>query len=309
VPGITMWGAPGSGKTTFLYSLSIALDGGTYGYTMSADNEASEKLLIAASAALVQDHEFPGATRSIDHLQWNLHGRRQRTVPSGRGFRMEDSAHSIALELIDPSGELTLPANSHLEDRKKLVDALANANGIIFMIDPIREFEKGDAYATTSGLLAQITRQVAASTPGFDGKLPHHVAICVTKFDEPRVLATAESLKVLRYDQDDPFRFPRVADSDAERLLAALFSVSHGGYGDRMLNSLTQHFHADRVRFFVTSAVGFYVSPETGRFDKDNPQNVVKTKQGFADSTESRVRGPLHPINIVEPVLWLGAQE
>ena len=304
-----MWGAPGSGKTTFLYALSIALDGGEYGYTMAADNDASEALLIEANASLVQDHEFPGATQGIDYLQWSLHGRRQRTVPNGRGFRLEDRAHTITLTLIDPTGELTLPAKFGTEDRNTLVSALVKANGIIFMIDPIREFEKGDAYATTSGLLAQLTRQVASTTTDFDGKLPHYVAICITKFDEPRVLATAASLKVLRYEEEDPFRFPRVADSDAQQLLASLFSVSHGGYGDRMLNSLTQHFHADRVRFFVTSSVGFYVSQETGRFDKDNPQNVVKTKQGFADSTESRVRGPLHPINIVEPVLWLGAQE
>jgi hypothetical protein len=304
-----MWGAPGSGKTTFLYALSIALDGGEYGYTMSADNDASEKLMIEANAALVQDHEFPGATQSIDYLQWSLHGRRQRTVPNGRGFRLEDRGHSITLKLIDPSGELTLPARFGSEDHNRLVSALVEASGILLMIDPIREFEKGDAYATTSGLLAQITRQIASTTPDFDGKLPHHVAICITKFDEPRVLATAETLRVLQYDQEDPFRFPRVADADAQQLLGSLFSVSQGGYGDRMLNTLTQHFHADRVRFFVTSAVGFYVNPETGRFDKDNPQNVVKTRSGFADSTESRVRGPLHPINIVEPVLWLGAQE
>ena len=252
---------------------------------------------------------FPGRHESIDYLQWSLHGRRQRTVQNGRGFRLEDRPHTITLTLIDPSGELTLPRNFGTEDRNTLVSSLVKANGIIFMIDPIREFEKGDAYATTSGLLAQLTRQVASTTTDFDGKLPHYVAICITKFDEPRVLATADSLKMLRYDERDPFQFPRVADSDAQQLLASLFSVSHGGYGDRMLNSLTQHFYEDRVRFFVTSAVGFYVSQETGRFDKNNPQNVVKTRPGFADSTESRVRGPLHPINIAEPVLWLGAQE
>jgi hypothetical protein len=76
-----------------------------------------------------------------------------------------------------------------------------------------------------------------------------------------------------------------------------------------MLNSIAQHFHPERVRFFVTSAVGFHVNPDTGRFDKDDPQNVVKSGPGvLADSMSRRVRGPLYPINIMEPLLWLGEQ-
>ena len=302
---IALWGAPGSGKTTFLSALSIALDDGKYGYTVVADNDASETLLIEANLALVQDHEFPSATQSINYLQWSLHGRRQRAVPNGRGFEMANEAHTITLKLVDPAGQLTLPGGLAVAERRQLIGALANAGGIIFMIDPIREFEKGDAYATTSGLIAQLTRQVVSTTTDFDRKLPHYVAICITKFDEPRVLATAASLKVLRYEEEDPFRFPRVADSDAQQLLASLFSVSHGGYGDRMLNSLTQYFHADRVRFFVTSAVGFYVSQETGRFDKDNPQNVVKAAPGPDKFPQAQIRGPIYPINVVEPILWL----
>ena len=122
-----------------------------------------------------------------------------------------------------------------------------------------------------------------AADPEFDGTLPHHVAICVTKFDEPKVFDTAERLKLLRYDRNDPFQFPRVEGGDARLLFASLCSSSSGnGNGDLMLNALEQYFREDRVKFFVTSAVGFYVDPYTNKFDRDNPQNVVKNKSGLA---------------------------
>jgi hypothetical protein len=276
---------------------------------MLADDNASELMLIKATAALADERKFPEATQGIDYLNFSLHGVRQRMVSSGRGLGLEDSPHTITLRVVDPRGELTRPKRVAHPDRRELLGALADAGGIILMFDPIRESETGDASVTTSDLIQQLTRQVAISDPGFDGRLPHHVAVCLTKFDEPRVFQTAESLKLLRYDQNDPFQFPRVDDSDAHGLLATLCSLSRSGYGDRMLNSIAQHFHPERVRFFVTSAVGFHVNPDTGRFDKGDPQNLLKTGPGLADSESSTIRGPLHPINIAEPVLWLGQQE
>jgi hypothetical protein len=310
VPDIAMWGAPGSGKTTFLYALDIALNRKQFGFTMTADDDPSEMLLINSGGMLAGGREFPTATLGIEHFQWSLYGRRRQTVSTGGIAQVVDQQQKIILKLADPSGELALRANLGDANRKKLITTLADADGIIFMFDPIREAEKGDAFETTSGLLHQLTRQVAQADPdNFDGKLPHHVAICVTKFDEPKVLETAESLRLLRYERDDLYQFPRVDDSDARRLLTSLCSVSSSGNSDLMLNSLDQHFYADRVKFFVTSAVGFYVNPSTNKFDRDDPQNLVKDTAGFTRSTNSRIRGPIHPINIVEPVLWLGGQK
>jgi hypothetical protein len=303
-----MWGAPSSGKTTFLAALDTALKRRRYGYTMIPDDDASELMLIKATSALDDKGEFPDATQAIDILQWSLYGRRQQTASNGQGLHLVNTPHKITLKLTDPSGELTLPGKVADPNRRKLVSALTDARGIIFMFDPIRESEEGDGFQTTNGLLVQLARQAASSDPEFDGTLPHHIAICVTKFDEPKVFDTAERLKLLRYDRNDPYQFPRVADSDARLLFSSLCSSSGNGNGDLMLNALEQHFREDRVKFFVTSAVGFYVNPRTNRFDRDNPQNVVKNKQGLAVAGTSRIRGPLHPINIVEPVLWLGEQ-
>jgi len=130
----------------------------------------------------------------------------------------------------------------------------------------------------------------------------------VTKFDEPRVLETARRLNVLRRDPHDPHDIPWVHELDARKLLVSLASVSGSGDGEMLVNALDQYFHADRVRFFATSAVGFYVDPQSKKFDIDNPQNLVKGAAGMAQAGESRIRGPVRPINIVEPVLWLSEQ-
>ena len=109
----------------------------------------------------------------------------------------------------------------------------------------------------------------------FDGVLPHHVAVCVTKFDEPRVLATARRMGVVTTDPEDPYGFPRVRDGDARRVFAKLCN----GDGEMVLNTMDRTFRRDRVRYFVTSAIGFPADP-----------------------------GPVNPINVAEPVLWLAEQ-
>lgn len=306
MPDIAMWGAQGSGKTTFLAALNIALTQQGRGWTMTAADDASEELLIQMSDALSGKREFPPATQGIDVFEWLIYGRVQQTVKRGRFSRETvDQPVRIGLKLADPTGELARWDQAGLPDRRELVGHLARSRGIIFMFDPIREFERGDAYETTNGLLLELAGAVARKDPGFDGRLPHHVAVCVTKFDEPRVFATAETMHTLLWDPYDEHGFPRVHDSDARSLLSTLCKVSRGGNGDMVLTLLEQHFRADRIKFFVTSAVGFHVNPRTGRFDINDTQNVVKPDRGMSPS---RIRGPIHPINIVEPVLWLSEQ-
>lgn len=302
---IALWGTPGSGKTTFLSALSIALAGSQHGYTMAANNDASESLLIRATAALAEDREFPVATQGIDLLQWSLFGRHQRTAQSGRDFRIEDRPNRLTLKLVDPAGELTLQGRLADVERRQLIDPLAHADGIIFMYDPIRELRTGDAFASINGLVQQLSRQIYSSDPGSGGRLPHYVAVCVTKFDEPPVLDTAEKLDLVRYVRNDPYGFPRVADDDARRLFARLSSAANAGRDGLVLNLLEQHFHRERVKFFITSAIGFYVNQETSRFDRDDYQNVVEAVPGPGNLTRARIRGPIHPINVAEPILWL----
>jgi DNA-binding NarL/FixJ family response regulator/class 3 adenylate cyclase len=299
--GITLWGAPGSGKTTFLGALNIALNRKPYGFTMTGTTEASVDLMIEMTDRLANKREFPHATQAIDHFEWVLYGTRPEPPASVPAAPASGKPLRIPLKLTDPSGELMRTKNLRDPDRKNLISDLADSNGILFMFDPIREWEQGDAFETTNGLLLELMSAVARKNPDkFDGRLPHYVAVCVTKFDEPRVLKSAARLGLLKRDPRDTFQFPQVDDHDARKLFTTLSSISGDG-GQLLLRSLDQYFHHNRVRFFVTSAVGFYVNPQDNRFDEDDPQNLIKT-----GPDESQVRAAIRPINVVEPVLWLG---
>lgn len=299
-----MWGAPGTGKTTFLGVLNIALHRRPYGLTMTGANEASVNVLIEMTEMLNDRHLFPPATEAIDYYKWDLFGVRQPQSPPGGPTPASPSR--ITLKLTDPSGELMRTSRLSDPARKELIDDIVDSAGILFMFDPIREFERGDAFSTTNGMLMQLMSAFASRDPdNFTGRLPHHVAVCVTKFDEPRILETARRLNILRRDPRDPHDLPFVHNQDARKLLNSLASVSGSGDGEMLVNALDTYFHPERVQYFITSAVGFYVDPQTKRFDIDDPQNLVKNSAGMSKSGESHIRGPVRPVNIVEPVLWL----
>ncbi len=148
-----------------------------------------------------------------------------------------------------------------------------------------------------------------------DGKLPHHLAVCVTKFDDFKVLETARRLRLLDADPDDSFGIPRVSAADAKELFQQLCAVSASGNADMVLNAITRFFHEDRIRYFVTSSIGFYIHPKRMIFDIDDYQNLVpivskpaggQPAAGGASGSGLRIRGEVRPINVMEPMLWLG---
>lgn len=302
MPNIAMWGAPSSGKTTFLAALSIALTEQGAGWNVAAADENSENRLIGMTSALTSRRAFPRATEGVDSYQWVLNGRVAETVKKKRfGHESRIRPVAIGLDLADPSGGIMGSKPVSRDDRKDLTERLAAGRGIVYMFDPISEFERGDAYDHTFSMCAQLSRLLAGS-PDFDGRLPHHVAVCVTKFDEVRVFEVAKQMRLLMDDPDDPYGFPRVHEDDARLLLSKLCEASRSGHGDLVVKVLEQHFRPERIKYFVTSAIGFYTNPRTRRFDRDDPQNLLPDQKA---SQELRIRGPVHPINVVEPVLWL----
>ena len=299
-PGIAMLGATGSGKSTFLGALQIALLKQEQQWRIWCRDPASRRVLVEMSTALTSEGKFPLPTTGIDTFGWILGGTRARTERSGRfGSRSVEESLELTLNLTDPTGELARPDQIGLQPREQLVDHVARSRGIVYMFDPIREFTRGDAYDKTYSLLMDLMGAVA-DAPDFDGRLPHHVAVCVTKFDDPRVYKTAESLRMLVWDEHDPLGFPRVHGSDARSLMHSLCKVSRNGTGEVVPQLLEQYFHPDRISYFVTSAVGFMVSKRTRMFDGQDTENVYRIESG-----ESLVRGPVNPVNVVEPMLWL----
>jgi len=306
-PGIAMLGATGSGKSTFLGALQIALLKQHREWRIWCRDPASRRALVEMNIALTSEGRFPLTTMGIDIFDWILSGKLEDSgSASGRAGRFKRSSPEenveLALKLTDPTGELSRPDQAGLQPREQLVDHVAKSRGILYMFDPIREFNRGDAYDKTYSLLMDLIAAVAED-PDFDGRLPHHVAVCVTKFDDPRVFKTADSLGMLVWDEHDPLGFPRVHDSDARDLMHSLCKVSRNGTGEVVPQLLEQYFHPDRISYFVTSAVGFMLNKRTRVFDVQDTENVYRIESG-----ESLVRGPVNPINVVEPMLWLVRQ-
>jgi hypothetical protein len=294
--GITMLGAAETGKTTFLASLQIALLRQVdLGWSLTGDDPASRQAMIKFMDEMTRGHAFPKPTgMQLENYRWSLRGE-VRAVRQWRwwGFRRRNRPVRIPLDLVDAPGEA---ANSSRMFERELsanfVASLARSSGIVLFFDPLSESERGDAFQYMYGVLTELRSQAGPD------KLPHYVAVCITKFDAIPVFRSAQALKVVTQDPEGP-QFPYVPEEYARELLARLIKRSRSDDASLILPLLQQTFHENRVRFFVTSAIGFYVEPSVGKFDFDDYQNHIRGKP-------DRIRGGIYPINVVEPVLWLG---
>jgi hypothetical protein len=303
--GIAMLGPTESGKSTFLCALKKALLEQDEDWMLFTRDAASQRILDEMSSALISEGGFPLPTQTVNPIRWILGGTVERTVPAGKRPNQVTTVKDrveITLRLTDAPGGLGQADQIGLSDRNELIEQLAASRGILYMFDPIREFTHGDAFQRADSLLTELMG-VASREPDFDGKLPHHLAVCVTKLDDPRVFQTARDLGMLIPDGNSRWGFPRVHETDARALFHALGEISRSGNGEAVPRLLERHFHPERINYYVTSAVGFMVNKRSRRFDPRDTENVYRTASGAP-----LVRGPVHPINVVEPVLWIVRQ-
>jgi hypothetical protein len=243
-------------------------------------------------------------TRTVDTIRWILGGtveRRERKGRFGGEIKTKDQVE-ITLRLTDAPGGLGSADHVGLSERTELIKQLADSYAVLYMFDPIREFTHGDAFQRADSLLSELMG-VISQDPGYEGKLPHGLAVCVTKLDDPRVFKTAHDLGMLIPDDSSRWGFPRVHETDAQALFHALGEISRSGNGEAVPRLLERYFYPERISYYVTSAVGFMVNKHTRRFDPRDTENVYRTASGAP-----LVRGPVHPINVVEPVLWIVRQ-
>ena len=303
---ITLWGPPTSGKTTFLAALSIALARQEHDWRLVGADESSTETLIKLTTQLARDRAFPNATQGIEHHRWTLVGRVSRAIPRRWfGTKRREEPIKVNLDLIDAAGEISSPDMSSRGARDQLIDNLVHSRGIVFFFDAIREFNMGDAFDYTFGVLTQLAQRMTDSPDYASGYLPHYVAVCVTKIDEIRIFRTAEKLNLLVNDPSDPYGFPRVDDNDARELFVRLCEVSHSGNAELIPSILEKAFRPDRIKYFASSAIGFHVDSRNGVYNPDDYQNQVADPD-YPEST--RIRGSIHPINVVEPLFWICQQ-
>jgi len=299
-PDIAMWGGPGSGKTAFLAALSIALlKARSTGWKLIGENAVSRTELIKLRRTLLQERTFPVPTEALTRYTWLIIGppeTRRRWWPwkARRG-----KAPKIKLDFLDVRGDLYAEPESNI-DKKTLVDSLVRSRGLIYMFDPDKESRVGGAFRHLDAALQEIAGQLLTGDEYPDGKLPHYIAVCITKYDDPNVLGRAVNGGFTERHPGDALRIPHVPEERVRDFFRLLCREAWDYNAEMILDLIEANFHADRIRYFVTSAVGMYID-ERGRFDPDDFLNVIHNPNG-----KLTIRGDIRPINVMEPVLWLG---
>lgn len=328
---VGLWGAPSSGKTTYLAALNVAVQLAAADELMIyGTDDASTDFLVDNTARLTRDRHFPPPTAVEQQLSWVVN--MNVDAPVRRRFRrtqLETAPFQLNLDLLDEPGEVYnssrdgippvgagggTPLGFDDEDdgeddapgtgaatEESVMDDLAGCDGLLLLFDPTKEWEDGDAYNYFQGTLLRIAQRRLSGRTDPGARLPHYVAVCVTKFDHPDVYWHAKKRGYRSFDPDDPYLFPRVPNELAEKFFADLVHETERGNANLMPNALRRYFYPDRVRFFVVSAIGFYLSRKVNRFQDQNFMNTVAEPGGGP-----RIRGAIHPINVVEPLVWLG---
>jgi hypothetical protein len=309
---IGIWGAPASGKSTFLSSLFIATTRATDHITIRGNDSASTDFLVV-NTALMQNHEFPPPTVDRPTLNWTLQmwvpnpNRRflrpgTPQIPFDFNINIQDAGGLEFEPLPQVSSRLQLPGGDSAEN-ENIASYLGRCQGLLMLIDPLRERTQGDAYKFFFGPLLRMAQE--QPVPAGD-RMPHYVAVCVTKFDHPRVFGFARDNGYLSYRDDDPAFLPRVHPNEAERFMRHLFQDPQfqdppSRDIELVIGGLRQYFYPDHVKYFISSAVGFDIDPSEP-FDQDSYMNVSETTAG------AEIVGAVRPINVVEPMVWLGEQ-
>jgi hypothetical protein len=301
---VGIWGASQSGKSTFLSALFLAAARAPEHLRVRGNDDESTDFLIRNTHALNHQHQFPPPTVLQQPLNWTL----QMWVPGPRRRilrpRPELVPYDFNIDMRDAGGLEFAAVPELVPSRLDLGSGTANiatylssCQGLLLLIDPIREREVGDAHEYFFGTLLRMAQNVPVP---LGQRLPHYVAVCVTKFDNPVIYEFARDYGYLSYRPDDPVMLPRIHPTEAERFMRHLLEGVDTSDIDLVIGGLRQYFYTERIRYFISSAVGFYVGP-SGQFQEDDYNNVREMANG-----EFEIRGAVRPVNVAEPLVWLG---
>lgn len=319
---IGLWGSPQSGKTTYLAALRHAAGTGVAGsgaWNIFPGNVQSADLLVRFARDLVTNHQFPDSTilNNPVPLQWLFVGDVTKTRFDHRKWRRGQLESKFLLDLIDVNGEAFADVPSAQVPSAvpaQALDHLTSAQGLIYLFDPIGERENRNASEYVNRTVVELQQRYAANGLA-STYLPHHVAVCITKFDHPKVFQQARDLGLVNQGPDG---MPRVRDEHAEQFFDALCSGDfwserdEGGQASAQFvrGQLRSVFHPRKVRYYVTSSIGFRQPPgwtpsavASTSFDPDDFANYYEKANGMAG-----IRGAIRPINVLEPLITLVQQ-
>jgi hypothetical protein len=335
---IGLWGAPASGKTTYLASLNIATNRwqGPGNWIMNGVDDVSSDFLSDSTDLLVRQRRFPAATSDNRNLLFRFTGSTGAPPPPVHepkrrmfGKQLQPSAPQLPdrvafeLDVLDVPGRLfgkpdddkyrssgavdMGDGRAHSDDgpvegagnsEEDLLDHLEICSGIIYLFDPVRDADTGDAFQYFHRILGKLTQRCMEQERYSGHYLPQHLAVCITKFDHPEVYRSARRFGLTTQGVQPPY-MPMVPNEYAKDFFQRLCYATGSTTADLVFQSLYNHFSPNLVRVFVTSSVGFYIG-EGRRFRPNDFNNVENTNNG-----QARIKGAVHPINVLEPVIWL----
>ncbi|MEU5180715.1 hypothetical protein [Streptomyces longwoodensis] len=294
---IGLWGSPSSGKTTFLAALRLAAydaDDRHGRWQVIASDDRSERFLVESSRTLAVDRTFPEATQRSVQLGWRFRGDLTGTPYAPRrrwrGGTRGDAAVDFELSLLDVPG-MVYRDLSQDAGAEESIEHLATSSGLLYLFDPTTEAEKNESFAYLNGTLTRLARRCADRLEG--PYLPHHISVCMTKFDDPEVF---ERARRGGWAHAGPEGTPVV--TDASGFFDWLARDLHGSTMDLIGRALRNSFHPARIRFFATSAIGFGTTAG-GEVDLRRFGNVDD------EDGARRIIGPVRPYNVMEPVIAL----
>ncbi|WP_143074786.1 hypothetical protein [Streptomyces mangrovisoli] len=290
---IVLWGATGSGKTTYLAALPIAAMQDSRqreaNWLILGTTDEAARVLTEGVSELATRRTFPADTSRSAHLSWSFRGRER-----SRGWHRRFRDTSFVLELPDTPGESFLAEPESPTNLEK-TDAEADdgVQGVIYLFDPLGDADREERdlrrLVTTLGGKGQAIR-------AGDGRLPHYVSVCITKFDRPDLFRPAAEAGWVTQDEDSGI--PRIPGPQAEAYFHWLCEGFRSVSARLLRDCLTTYFEPDRISYYVTSAIGFRLNAQHG-FDYRNYANVE-----LIDG-QPRISTVPHPINVMEPLTEL----
>ena len=307
---IGILGPPACGKTTYLAVLDLAFARESEDWLIRGVDDTSDDFLNSRAMQLAQRY-FPEGTEATSAVSFVLTG--SMAAPSHLvKHPPEHVPMELLLNLMDQPGgllagygqnsamsptRLDFGGYDHWDPYEDVLNYLENCDGLLIQFDPVREAALGDYYDYLRRALLALSDR--SRDRGW--YLPHRVAVCVTKFDDPSVFRRAAGGGHVQLDSTLG-AMPRVSKSRSRAFFRDLCTGANDA--DLVMALLEHYFHPDHIRYFATSSIGFYLNPATGRFNNSDFENIVEEENG-----SSRIRGRVRPVNVVESLLWLAQLE
>lgn len=314
---IGLWGSPGSGKTTFLAALrhaTIDVNGQSGRWGIFPLNQLSKRLLVDFTHDMNQGN-FPEATLPgvTTALKWLFIGdlAKSQFARGRKRFKLGKLESRFVLDLIDVSGlafgdksEAYVPGSV----TQQALQHLYGARGLIYLFDPIGERDERNSLNYVNRTVVEL-KEMYARVARAEPHLPHHLSVCITKFDHPDVFQEARRNGFVNFGPDGT---PRVLDEHAEAFFDLLctgkFWSRQHEQGNRsaqfVRNELRNAFDPKKIEYFVTSSIGFWKPPGwSGGTSDFNPDDFSNYHRAGGDRPS--IRGTISPINVLEPLIRL----